>query len=1150
MDETEIAWEDHSGERVTVHAMPGSRAVSEAPRELRLAEQGAEALEDLLDLPRELRGQRLDIYLVESPSSIPDQPQPSGGGGFVGEAGLVRLVQDGPGDEPLARPLTQFLCAKWFGPQAAEAAPFIEGLGGLVAARTGTGPSVEMAHTWVREQLAAGRPVSVLPGAPSLSSGGSQGEGGAMAGGPGEAMAAGGPGEAMAAGGPGEAMAAGGPGEAMAAGGGPGEAMAAGGPGEAMPGGPSAGAAAGDPAGGPGVFAGGGPASDMASAGPGPGDTGGPGLASSEDGGGGAAAAGPAGTGGQPPSGPTPDEAMQPSGQGMLASLSFVASLLDQRGPAPLRRVLKEFDPSRRDQAIIAAYERPLGALLEEWSKSMGRVQKKHGLGSLLRYVFPHLRPLWLRQAEVFVYMILAAVFSVLSLPIAIGAVIGALSGPSPDTNEAGPLGAILGDVQTWLREPDEKSKIMIFALILVLIYLIQAAITIRRSVAGEIVAQRLLMSVQEKTFAHVLRLPHSFYADANVGDLMTRLSSDVNTVASAMTGVLNQGLFLGITLLTAAGSVMTLNLRLGLAMLVVVPLFLLTYRTLSGRLATASFEQMTQMGDAASVTQETLSAHAVIKAFGMDDRVRASYRSRLMAIMRTALRMSRLQGLFEASSEMFITLAQIIIVAYGGFLVLDGQLELGVLVSFIAIVPNLLLPLAGFTSMGEMIQMASGSMARVTEILDRSIPIEDAADAKPLDPLRQQIRLENVTFGYSPEKVTLQDLSVSIRAGENVAIVGPSGSGKSTVINLVLRFWDPWDGRITIDGRDIRTATLDSLRGQMGLVFQETFVFNTTVRDNIAIGRPDASDEEISAAARAAQLEEWIESLPGRYDTVLGERGVRMSGGQRQRLAIARVLLRNPAVMILDEATSALDAETEAEILETLDMAARGRTTIAITHRLSMAARADRVLVIQKGRLVEEGHHSELVRAGGLYQTLYEAQVASAMELAEEGSGPTRSGESAVAAGLDVGQLREVPIFAGLSEQDLAQMAGRLRPERFGPGQVVVRQGDRGDRLFVIGSGQADVVLDDEAGERHLATLTGGDYFGEMALLTDRPRQATVRTTIPSELFSLSREDFLSFLEEHAEVRESIEGSMAKRTAALAAATAAAGAPATPSSQ
>jgi ATP-binding cassette, subfamily B, bacterial len=402
---------------------------------------------------------------------------------------------------------------------------------------------------------------------------------------------------------------------------------------------------------------------------------------------------------------------------------------------------------------------------------------------------------------------------------------------------------------------------------------------------------------------------------------------------------------------------------------------------------------------------------------------------------------------------------------------------------------------------------------------------VQDKPDAIELPPLSESIVLDRVVFSYGTGRAVLKDLSLRIPAGSSVAFVGPSGCGKSTTVSLLLRFWDPEEGRVLFDGHDLRDVTLGSLRGQIGYVFQDTFIFDNTVRANIAIGRPDATDAEIAAAAKAARLESFIDSLPNGYDTVLGERGVRMSGGQRQRLAIARAILRDPAVLILDEATSALDAKTEAEILETLSEIAKNRTTVSITHRLSWAARADKIFVLQKGRLVEQGTHEELVRENGLYKRLYEEQTGFV----------TGGRDTSV---VDIHRLREVPLFASLDEQTLEQLARRLRREVHDSGVDIVRQNDLGDKLYLIGQGKVEVVISDRTGDRRVAVLRDGDYFGEMALLSDAPRTASVRTLVPTQLYSLLKGDFEKLLEEHTELRGAVTATVEARRAALTAAT------------
>ncbi len=357
------------------------------------------------------------------------------------------------------------------------------------------------------------------------------------------------------------------------------------------------------------------------------------------------------------------------------------------------------------------------------------------------------------------------------------------------------------------------------------------------------------------------------------------------------------------------------------------------------------------------------------------------------------------------------------------------------------------------------------------------------------------------MTFGYTPDRPVLSGLSMTVAAGERVALVGPSGSGKSTVLQLLLRFYDPQRGQVTVDGEDLRRITLDSLHGQMAAVFQESFLFAGTIRENIGLGKLGASIDEIRAAARAAEIDEVIAALPDGYDTPVGELGGRLSGGQRQRVAIARAVLRDPAVLLLDEATSALDPGTEAAINATLDRLAAGRMVVLVTHRLASARSADRIVVLDGGRLAESGTHAELLARDGLYAGLWQKQ--SGIEVSADG----QEGR------IDPARLAAIPLLAGLDGAQREALARRFVFMRYEAGEIVIREGEVGDRFFVVARGKVEAFVTVGQSEKRLTVLTDGDFFGEVALLFDAPRTASVRALQPSSFLSLAKRDFEELL-------------------------------------
>ncbi|MGE5405862.1 MAG: ATP-binding cassette domain-containing protein, partial [Candidatus Saccharibacteria bacterium] len=469
-------------------------------------------------------------------------------------------------------------------------------------------------------------------------------------------------------------------------------------------------------------------------------------------------------------------------------------------------------------------------------------------------------------------------------------------------------------------------------------------------------------------------------------------------------------------------------------------------------------------------------------------------------------------QAVKEASANNFlilfttnvgVILLNVLILCVGSIMAYHNYLTVGSLLAFNTTLINVTGLINELTWLAPQLLDASSSMKRIQEILDEEPSVSDESQ-ECLPPFARAIELKNVTFGYRPPFNNLIDVDLTIPKGRYTAFVGSSGSGKSTVINLLMRLYDPCSGAILIDGNDIRRVTQDSLRAQIGIVFQENILFDMSILENIRMGRPGASDQEVEAAAQDAEIHSFISSLPDGYQTMVGERGGMLSGGQRQRIAIARALIRNPHVMLLDEATSALDPANEAAINKTLKRLSRTRTVISVTHRLASAREADHIVVFERGRIIEQGAHLELVdQADGIYRRMWQSQ--SGFAISEDGYNAEITGE----------RLKCIPLFDGLDDDFLDSIAHLFITEYYPSDRVVITEGEPGDRFYIIVRGKVDVAVNTgfEAKQR-LAVLVDGDFFGEIALIKNVTRTATITTLMPTTLISLQRDLFQHMLE------------------------------------
>jgi ATP-binding cassette subfamily B protein len=474
--------------------------------------------------------------------------------------------------------------------------------------------------------------------------------------------------------------------------------------------------------------------------------------------------------------------------------------------------------------------------------------------------------------------------------------------------------------------------------------------------------------------------MPLNFFTGTKTGEIMNRVSNDVDNVDNVVTGTLTTIVTNVVMIATTLVAMFVWNWRLALISVIIVPLMILPLGPVGRRMYAIRKKTREKRDEIESITQETLSISGItlIKSFAREAYERARFYTVGTRLMQLEIDLAMVGRWFIASVTAMVVVGPALVWFGGGWLAIAAGLQVGVIVAFVSFIQGRLYgPAAALAGIQIQIVSALAVFERIFEYLDMTTEEYDPPGAIALPEVKGEIAFENVVFSYDGTREILDDISFHVRPGEVAAFVGPSGAGKTTITQLVPRFYDPQGGRVLIDGHDSRTVTLDSLRRNIGIVTQETYLFHDTIANNLRYGKPDATDAELEASARAASIADFIAGLPSGYDTVVGERGHKLSGGERQRLAIARVLLKNPRILILDEATSSLDYENEAAIQKALDVVMKGRTSLVIAHRLSTVLAADVIFVVDRGRIVESGRHATLLARGGLYSRLYRTQFA-----------------------------------------------------------------------------------------------------------------------------------------------------------------------------
>jgi subfamily B ATP-binding cassette protein MsbA len=510
--------------------------------------------------------------------------------------------------------------------------------------------------------------------------------------------------------------------------------------------------------------------------------------------------------------------------------------------------------------------------------------------------------------------------------------------------------------------------------LAIIAIYLVKGVCTYAQSIIMNWIGQRIVTDLRNHLYNQIQRQSLSFFTKNPTGVLMSRITFDVNYIQGAVSEAITSLMKDSFTILCLVFVVFWRDWKLAIIAMVVFPLTVYPISRFGRKIRKAVTGAQITMGSLTSLLQETITGARIVKAFCMEAYENKRFAKESENLLKLFMKAVSVNALSSPLMEFLGGIGIAVIIFYGGWQVIHGTSTPGTFFSFLAALIMLYEPIKRLTATNNQIQQGISAAERVFAIVDAVPEIRNRPDAVELPNITKGIDIQDVTFRYEEDTV-LRNINLSIRAGETLALVGMSGGGKTTLVNLIPRFYDVSEGSILIDGRDIREATIESLRGQIGIVTQQTILFNDTVRNNIAYGNQKASEEDLIAAARAANAHDFISKLPNGYDTLIGEQGMKLSGGERQRISIARAILKDAPILILDEATSSLDTEAEIEVQEALENLMKGRTTLVIAHRLSTIRNADRIIVLVNGAIIEEGNHETLLERQGEYRRLYNMQ-------------------------------------------------------------------------------------------------------------------------------------------------------------------------------